>query len=119
MQIFLSQQVNSISGMIDKKTGYFIVPRKEKNGKIKFFGVRKRGDIPEDGHLRFILQCAGLAYSKIYVKDVKVTPQEMWDALIEAGKHQAAEIVLYNDVHSILASYNASDIVNLQTTFGL
>ena len=119
MQIFLSQQVNSLSGMIDKKTGYFIVPRKDKNGKMRFFGVRKRGIIPPEGHLRFILQCARRAYSKIYIADVRVSPRELWDALIEAGKHQAAEIVRYNDVKNIKTSYDARDIINLSITFGL
>ena len=119
MQIFLSQQVNSISGMLDKKTGYFIVPRMSKNGKIKFFGVRKRGIIPPDGHLRFILQCARRAYSKIYIADVKVSPRELWNALKEAGEHQAAEIVCYNDVKNIKTSYDARDIINLSITFGL
>ena len=116
MEIFLSQQVNSLSGMIDKKTGYFIVPRKSKNGKERFFGVRKRGDIPSDGHLRFILHCARLAYSKIYIAGVKVRWTELYYALWEAGP---AYSVVMNRVNKKKEFYNARDIMNLRITFGL
>ena len=116
MEIFLSQQVNSLSGMIDKTTGYFIVPRKSRNGKVRFFGVRKRGDIPSDGHLRFILQCARLAYSKLYIAEVNVRWKELYYALWEAGPAYA---VVMNWVNQKKEFYNARDIVNLQTTFRL
>ena len=117
MQIILSSQVEYLTGMLDKTTGYFIVPRKSKNGKTKFWGVQKKGNYPENGHLRFIIQCAKLAQTKLYATDVKVSSQELWLALRAAHKFQAAQVVLYNEKHSIKTTYDARDVINLVNTF--
>ena len=108
MQIFLSKQCKELTGTILSGCGYHIQQRK--NG---FFGKRNpRGEVPADGHWRFILACANLAQTRLYVTDVLVTRAELYDALWEAHHFLAAQNLR-------LDFYHANDILNLPKTFSL
>ena len=75
-------------------------------------------DVPFDGHWRFIVQCAVLARVGLHVKDIKVPAWELADALNEARCYIAERQVRAN-IDRGKDSYNARDIHNLKTTFGL
>ena len=107
MQIFLSKQCLSLSGMLRTDLGYFIVNRKG-----KFFSQRSKHSVPPDGHLRFIFLCAELAQNKLHITDISVSREELKDALYEARCFIAMQNLR-------LDRYNARDILNLKTTFGL
>ena len=108
MKIILSQQCESLTGMLDSSLGYHIEHRK--NG---FFSKRnQRGYAPPDGHWRFIVLCAELAQSNLHIPDVRVSREELKSALSEAHFFVAAQNLK-------LETYNAQDIVNLKHTFGI
>ena len=112
MKIFLSNQCESLTGSIGQGLGYFIVQRK--NG---FFSVRSKHHVPPDGHIRFIFACAELAHRHLQVSDILVPWTELSDALYEAHAFVAAEHI--RRTWDAKRSYNAADILNLKTTFGL
>ena len=115
MEIILSAQCESLTGSLGRGYGYFIVRRK--NG---FFSQRSRhSNVPHDGHWKFILACVFLAKGKLHATDVKISADELYNALKEAGKYIAAESVRYSKIYKVKFFYNAADIANLQITFGL
>ena len=94
--------------MLNHSLGYHIEQRK--NG---FFSKRnQRGAVPPTGHLRFIFLCAELAQNKLHITDICVTRDELKAALYEARCFIAMQNLK-------LEFYNARDIINLKTTFGL
>ena len=107
MQIFLSKQCLSLTGMLRTDLGYFLVKRKD-----NFYSVRSKHSVPPDGHLRFIILCAELAQNKLHITDISVSREELKDALYEARCFIAMQNLR-------LDTYNARDIINLKTTFGL
>ena len=108
MEIILSKQCESLTGSLGRGFGYYI--RSTKTG--RFFGQRSKHSVPPDGHLRFILTCANLAQSKLHITDVQLSRDELKQALWEAKHFIAAQNLK-------LEIYNARDILNLKTTFGL
>ena len=116
MKIFITQQCESLTGSLSKKFGYHIERRK--NG---FFSKRsQRANVPPDGHIRFIFACAELAHRHLQVSDILVPWTELYDALYEASHFIAALKVLHNGgLTEKKLSYNAADILNLKTLFGL
>ena len=115
MEIILSKQCKYLTGSLGKGFGYHIQGRTDRDGKTRFWGVRQsKGEIPANGHLRFILTCAELAQAKLHITDVKVTNRELFEALREANSPSPA-FLNWNNVET----YNASDILNLKTKFGL
>ena len=81
MEIFLTKQCESFTGSLGKGFGYHI--QRRKNG---FFAKRNsKGEIPADGHLRFIFDCAELAQMKTHITDISVSREEFVDAIREAG----------------------------------
>lgn len=115
MQIFLSQQCESLTGSLGRSFGYAI--RRQKNG---FYGMRNsKGYVPRDGHWRFILACANLAKMHLHVVDINLSWQELSTALYEARQFSAAASVSANEKKVGKTTYNAQDVINLQTTFGL
>ena len=104
MEIILSPTCTSLTGTLNKKHGYYI-----RESKGRFFGQRKaKGVVPPDGHLRFILDCAELAQCHLFVADILVTPEELDDALEEAGldpslgaRHDSAEVLHASDILSL------------------
>ena len=108
MQIILSKQCESLTGSLGRGFGYHI--QKRKNG---FYAKRNsNGEIPPDGHLKFILSCANLAQSKLHIADIRVSREELKSALYEAHCFIAMQNLK-------LETYDARDILNLKHTFGL
>ena len=82
MEVILANTCESFTGSIDRSLGYSI--QRRKNG---FFAKRNsKGIIPPDGHWRFILACADLAQNGLHIADIRVSPQELSEALSEAGR---------------------------------
>ena len=108
MKLILSENCLSLVGMLNTSLGYHIEHRK--NG---FFAKRNsKGYVPPDGHWRFIVLCAELAKNQLHISDIRVQADEMRDALWEAG-HFIASQNLRKPI------YDARDVLNLKTTFGL
>ena len=108
MEIFLSSNCKSFTGSLGRGFGYSIQRRKN-----RFFAKRNsKGTVPPDGHWRFIVACAELAKVGLHISDIKASREEVSDALKEAQKFIASQN-LRKDL------YNARDILNLKTTFGL
>ena len=115
MEIILSKQCKSLTGMIKTDLGYYI--RSTKTG--RFFSQRSRHSVPPDGHWRFILTCAELAQNKLHIADIKIDWLELKTALYEAKQFIASEQVRRNHVYKCKDLYDARDIVNLKITFSL
>ena len=107
MEIILSNHCKSLTGSLGQGFGYFIVNRKG-----RFYSVRSKHSVPPDGHWRFIAQCAKIAQYHLYIADVKVSREELEKALEEARCFIAMQN-LRKDL------YDAREILNLKTTFGL
>ena len=115
MKVNLSNQCLSLTGMLDRGTGYYLRSTKRGN----FYSQRSKGHVPSDGHWRFIVLCAELARNKLYITDIKVDWLELQTALYEAKCFIASEQVRRNYADKCKATYNARDILNLKITFGL
>lgn len=108
MKVLLSQQCLSLTGMLERGLGYHLEQRK--NG---FFAKRNsKGQVPPDGHWRFIVLCAELAQNKLYITDIQVCREEVKKALYGAHYFIAMQNLKKD-------TYDARDIINLKTTFGL
>lgn len=115
MKIILTKQCESLTGSVGRGYGYHI--QKRKNG---FFAKRNSKEIvPPDGHWRFIDACAVQAQMKLHIADIKVDWMEVQSALYDARHFNASEQVRRNYADKNKATYNASDIINLKSTFGL
>ena len=108
MEIFLSPNCKSFTGSLGSGFGYYI--RSTKKG--RFFSQRSKHTVPTDGHWNFIVSCAKIAEMGLHFSDIKVSRDEVRSALLEAGHHTAMW-------HLKLNIYDASEIINLKTTFGL
>ena len=108
MEIILSSNCKSFTGSLGSGYGYYI--RSTKKG--RFFSQRSKHTVPPDGHWRFIVSCAELAKAGLHISNIKVSQDEVLEALREAKKFVAV-LNIRKD------SYNARDILNLETTFGL
>ena len=86
MEIILSKQCESLTGALGNGYGYFIQRRRGQDGKYHFFSQRsKHPPIPIDGHLRFIFTCAELAQMRLHIADIRVSRDELVEAVEEAG----------------------------------
>ena len=108
MEVFLTKQCLSLTGCLGRGYGYYI--RSTKKG--RFFSQRSKHSVPPDGHWRFIVLCAELAQNKLHITDIRVSRNELGAALYEARCFIAMQNLR-------LDTYNARDILNLKTTFGL
>ena len=115
MEIILSKQCEAIKGSIGRAFGYYI--RSTKKG--RFFSQRSKHNVPPDGHWRFIVACAGLTQYQLHIADIRLDWWELYKALREAGHYIATRKVQENAQDGIKLSYDARDILNLKTTFGL
>ena len=113
MKLITTSNIETISGKIDSYTGYFLRAKRSNSGDYSIYSCRRKGYIPPDGHWRFILMCAELAYQGLYATDVLVPGKELYLALREAHHFVAADNVKRHMI------YHACDIINLKTTFGL
>ena len=115
MKLILTNNCLSLTGSLNKSYGYAVQRRKS-----GFYGVRNtRGYVPPDGHWRFIVKCAELAQSKVYVADIELHWMELSDALYTARHFVANAHVRKNGVEAVKLNYNAADILNLKTRFEL
>ena len=105
MEIILSKDCRSFTGTISRSHGYSV----RRSGE-RFFGIRStRGNVPPDGHWRFILAIAHLAPSNLVVADIRIRGTEILDALNEAGYPvEAIEMVFPGAV------YSATDVLKLE-----
>ena len=109
MEIFLSKRCESFTGSLGKGFGYHI--QRRKNG---FFAKRNsNGEIPADGHLRFIFACAQLAQMKTHITDIRVYREELAQALDEAypGDHCA---LLSHHCDNLPEPLSATDVLTLK-----
>lgn len=103
MEIILSKRCESFTGSLGKGFGYHI--QRRKNG---FFAKRNsKGEIPANGHLRFIFFCAYLAQLNTHITDIRVTRKELSDALSEAG-------VSLSGARDIRHESSAADVLSLK-----
>ena len=115
MEIFLSPTCKSLTGTLGRGFGYYI--RSTKKG--RFFGQRSKHAVPPDGHWRFIVLCAELAQANLHIADIRIEWVELQSALYEAKCFIASEKVRRNYTDKNKDWYDAHDILNLKTTFGL
>ena len=81
MELFLAPQCNSLTGSLGAKCGYAVQCQNN-----RFFAKRNsKGQVPPDGHWRFIIACANLTKAKIYITDLDLPAAELQDALEEAS----------------------------------
>ena len=87
MEIILSSNCNSFTGSLGRGFGYYIKSHLSyRSGKESFFSQRNsKGSVPPDGHLKFIFACAELAQNGLHIADIRVSHQELSEALSEAG----------------------------------
>ena len=105
MEIILSKDCRSFTGTISRSHGYSV----RRSGE-RFFGIRStRGNVPPDGHWRFILSIAHLAPSNLVVADIRIRGTEIIGALYEAGYPIGALEMVFPG-----AVYNASDVLELE-----
>ena len=108
MEIFITKQCEALTGSLGKGFGYHI--QRRKNG---FFAKRNsNGEIPADGHLRFILACAELAQMKTHITDIRVPRCEFQSALSEAG-------VSLSGARDIRHESSATDVLTLKEKLNL
>ena len=103
MEIFITKQCEALTGSLGKGFGYHI--QRRKNG---FFAKRNsKGEIPANGHLRFIFFCAYLAQLNTHITDIRVPRCEFQSALSEAG-------VSLSGARDIRHESSATDVLTLK-----
>lgn len=107
MEVILKKGCESLTGSLSRGHGYFIQRRGS-----RFFGQRSKYGAPPNGHWQFIKACAALAVNGLHVQEIRISAKELREALLEARAFIAAQN-LRREV------YNARDVLNLKTTFGL
>lgn len=111
MEIFLTKQCEALTGSLGKGYGYHIQRRTDHDGKTRFWGVRNsNGEIPADGHLRFIFACAQLAKMKTHIADIRISAKEFRQAAKDACRWYGDELVKAKPSHI----YNASDVLRFK-----
>ena len=116
MEIILARHCKSLTGSLGKGYGYAVCRR----GK-RFFSQRSpKGPRIQDGHLRFIFECAQMASDGFILSNIKVEGKEFQEALIEAGLYDPKA---KHDKWSILPpqmdEMDYHDVLNFKTFHGL
>ena len=109
MEIILSKNCLSLTGMLNTELGYYI--RSTKKG--RFYSQRSKHFVPPDGHWRFIVICAELAQKKLYITDIRVSGYEIRAALTEAAF--LASAYRFDPDYE----YSADEFLDLKKTLGL
>ena len=87
MKIILNQSVClSLAGTLGRGYGYYLRTRTRKDGSVRVFSQRCAKNVPPVGHLRFIILCAEMADTGMYIKDIRISRDELRDALREAQR---------------------------------
>lgn len=111
MEIILSERCKSLTGNLGRGFGYHI--QRRKNG---YFAKRNsKGEVPPDGHWRFILACAELAKIGLHIADILVSAKELRLALDEAHLFYGDRLVKAKDK----LIYNAGDVLKFQKCWSL
>ena len=114
MEIILSKQCESLTGSLGQGFGYHIQRRKK-----GFFAKRNtKGEVPRDGHLRFILSCAELAQSKLHITDIRVSRMELVFALWKAGRETLGDYV-FTEPDKFPETFHADDIMKFKNDYSL
>ena len=114
MEIFLSKQCESLTGSLGQGFGYHIQKRKK-----GFYAKRNtKGEVPRDGHLRFIFSCAELAQSKMHITDIRVPSEELMHALWEAGRDTLGDYI-FTEPDKFPETFHADDIMKFKNKYGL
>ena len=119
MEIILTKNCMSLTGSLGSGSGYSIQARRGKDGNKRFYSQRSKYGAPPDGHWKMICACAILADMRLHIADIELHWHELYDALYEAYHFVAADHVGTNGREAVKLTYNARDIINLKTTFGL
>ena len=85
MEIILSKQCEALTGSLGSGFGYFIQRRRDHEGRYHFYSQRSKWNVPRDGHLKFIFTCADLAQMGLHIADIRVSRDELVEAVEEAG----------------------------------
>lgn len=85
MEIILSKQCEALTGSLGSGFGYSIQRRRGQDGKYHFYSQRSKWNVPRDGHLKFIFTCAKLAQMGLHIADIRVSRDELVEAVEEAG----------------------------------
>lgn len=109
MKVILSNMCLSLVGMLKPELGYHLEHRKS-----GFFAVRNNTPAPPDGHWRFIVLCAELAQTGLYIMDIEVTVGELDEALEEATNGCLQSPWAPSD-----AVCNAAKVLQLKSELGL
>ena len=114
MELILSKHCESLTGCLGRQFGYHIKHRK--NG---FFAERNPNSaVPPDGHWKMICACVNLANMRLHIADIKVSAEEVADALSEAGLTTSAYCLrAYPEDYPQV--FNAKDIIKLKNDFRL
>lgn len=107
MEIILARHCKSLTGTLGKGYGYAVCRR----GK-RFFSQRSpKGPRIQDGHLRFIFECARMAENNFLIADIDIRGEELLQAAREADVEM--ETILPD------VQYNAHDIRRIKTYYSL
>ena len=113
MEIILSNQCESLTGSLGRGFGYYIRSFYCKRKNVThYYAQRSKHTVPADGHWRMILTCAELAQNKLHIADIRVSREELKQAMYEARIFIAMQ-------HLRKDLYDARDIINLKITFSL
>ena len=85
MEIILSKQCESLTGSLGRGFGYSIQRRRGHEGRYHFYSQRSKWNVPPDGHMKFIFTCAELAQMRLHIADIRVSRDELVEAVEEAG----------------------------------
>ena len=109
MQVFLSQQCLSLTGLLRTDLGYYLRSTKKGN----FYAQRSKHSVPPDGHWRFIVLCAELAQNKLHITDIEVSQKEIMKALHEMHRGAYLWKLSYPNI------LHADDVLSLKSRLGL
>ena len=109
MEIILSKYCKSFTGTISRYHGYAI--RKTGN---RYLSCRTNSrHATPDGHWRFILACAELAKQGFMLSDIRISQDEIMDALHEIGRDDYLWKLKFPN------TLNASEFLTLKSELGL
>ena len=109
MEIILSPRCKSFTGTISRYHGYAV----RQSGK-RFFSYRTPGKHAKpDGHWQFIVSCAEMAQLNLHIADIRVSRNELIEAVEEAGW------CLSRFMENLRPTLNAKDILTFKQTAGL
>ena len=108
MEIILSKTLIALTGQFSKENGYAV----RRRGKRFFSARNSRGTVHYYDHWEFIVSCAELAQSKMYISDIVVSKKEFFEAIREAKLRVPEERVQIDPLY-------ACDVMNIKKYYNL